>query len=83
MPVPNQAERGANYATYVTEALASPEVVGVHWFAYADEPTAGRSGDGENGNFGFVSITNTPYYDLIAAARGVNARAYAIHSQAR
>jgi agarase len=32
--------------------------------------------DGENSNIGFVSQTDTPYYELIEAARQVNSTMY-------
>ncbi|MDR3710662.1 MAG: beta-galactosidase [Capsulimonadaceae bacterium] len=81
--VASQAERGARYSAYVTSVLSEPAFVGVHWFQYSDEPTTGRCLDGENFNLGFVSITDTPFPELIAAARATNASIYSIHSAAR
>lgn len=80
MPVRNQEERASRYADYVKTVLSEPAFVGCHWFQYTDDPTTGRSGDGENFNIGFVSITDTPYPELIAAARNVNSRVYDIHN---
>lgn len=82
VPVKDQADRGAHYAEYVTNVLSEPAFIGCHWFEYSDEPTTGRSGDGENYNIGFVSGTDTPYPELIAAARDVNAKVYEIHNGA-
>ncbi|MDR3710663.1 MAG: beta-galactosidase [Capsulimonadaceae bacterium] len=80
--VKNQQDRGAHYSAYVTDVLSEPAFVGCHWFQYTDEPTTGRTGDGENYNIGFVSITDTPYSELIASARATNAKIYAIHGAA-
>ena len=51
-------------------------MVGCHYFKYADEPLTGRPGDGENYNIGLVSVTDTPYAELIEAASIVHAEAY-------
>ena len=48
-----------------------PNVIGVHWFQYADEPTGGRA-DGEDYNFGLVDIDDRPYDKLIRALRASN-----------
>lgn len=79
MTVKDQQDRGTSYAEYVRDVLAEPAFVGCHWFQYYDEDTLGRSGDGENYNIGFLSITDTPYAELIAAARKTNAEAYPLH----
>ena len=65
-------QRGAAYAAYLRSALANPDIVGCHWFQYVDEPLTGRLLDGENGNMGFVTVTDTPYADLVSAAREAN-----------
>ena len=56
--------------------LDNPAFVGCHWFQYVDEPLTGRSFDGENYNIGFVTVTDTPYPELVAAARQVHVSAY-------
>ena len=78
--VKDQKDRGAHYAWYVNTILSEPAFVGMHWFQYTDEPTTGR-GDGEDYNIGFVSITDTPYTELIEAARQTNSDVYLIHSR--
>jgi hypothetical protein len=60
------------YATYLRSALANPDIVGCHWFQYVDEPLTGRLLDGENGNMGFVGVTDIPYADFVSAAREAN-----------
>jgi len=67
-----EAERGPAYAAYLRSALADPDIVGVHWFQYVDEPLTGRLLDGENGHMGFVSVADVPYAGLVSAARDAN-----------
>jgi hypothetical protein len=67
-PADNQEDRGRKLADYINSALDNPQIVGVHWFQYADEPTSGRI-DGENGQIGFVDICDTPYAETVHAAR--------------
>jgi len=42
----------------------------------ADEPLTGRVLDGENYNIGFVSVTDTPYPEMVRAARKALANFY-------
>ena len=67
-----EAERGPAYAVYLRSALVNPDIVGVHWFQYVDEPLTGRLLDGENGHMGFVSVADVPYAGLVSAARDAN-----------
>lgn len=76
VPTENQAERAACYARYVRSVIEHPRFVGCHWFQYVDEPNTGRCLDGENYNIGFVDVTDTPYPELVSAARAVHAEAY-------
>jgi len=55
--------------------LALPAFVGCHWFQYSDEPLTGRF-DGENYNIGMVSGTDTPYVELVTAARQIQSGIY-------
>lgn len=74
--VADQKGRAKAYQNYLKTVLAHPKFIGAHWFQYTDQPTTGRAGDGENGNVGFVSITDTPYPELIQAAREIHAKMY-------
>lgn len=74
--VSDQKSRARAYQNYVRSVLAHPKFIGAHWFQYTDQPTTGRAGDGENGNVGFVSLTDTPYPELIGAAREIHAKMY-------
>lgn len=79
MHVATQDERARGAAAAVRHFAAFPNVVGVHWFQYYDEPSGGR-GDGENFNMGLVDIHNQPYAKLLAALTPANAAAAAIHA---
>ncbi len=75
---PNQVARAVMYEDYVRSVLESPSFVGCHWFQYVDEPLTGRSFDGENYNIGLVSVTDTPYKEMVEAARRIHQMAYKI-----
>jgi agarase len=40
----------------------------------------GRTYDGENYNIGFVDVTDTPYPEMVEAARAVHATLYQRHA---
>ncbi len=82
-PRVSQQERAEAYLTYVRSVADCPSFVGCHWFQYIDEPLTGRWFDGENYNIGLVDVTDTPYPELIAAARKAHAEVYARHSKAK
>jgi hypothetical protein len=67
-----EEQRGPAYASYIRSAAANPDIVGCHWFQYVDEPLTGRLLDGENGNMGFIAVTDRPYGRLVSAARAAN-----------
>lgn len=72
----NQADRAKHYVEYVRSVAACPQFVGCHWFQYVDEPTTGRYYDGENYNIGFVNVADTPYPEMVDAARRVHGEIY-------
>lgn len=76
VPVRDQDERARAYREYVEACLAHPAIVGCHWFQYQDEPTTGRVYDEENYQIGFVDTADTPYPELVEAARAVGAAMY-------
>ena len=76
--VRDQAERGVAYRYYVENAFAMPEMIGTHWFQWADQPCTGRF-DGENYNIGFVDVTDRPYPELIDALRATHHSLYRVH----
>ncbi len=70
---PTQQARAAAYTNYVEpKYVASPYVVGDEWFELVDEPQGGRF-DGENDNFGVVTVTNQPYEDLVTQMQEMHA----------
>ena len=58
-----QVERARCFERYVSAALRKPAVIGYHWFEHADQPAEGRF-DGENSNFGTVTIEDNVYAGL-------------------
>ena len=77
--VRDQAARGQAYRYYVENAFAMPELVGTHYFQWADQPSTGRF-DGENYNIGLVDVTDRPYPDLVAALKETHGRVRRLHS---
>ena len=75
----NQKARGDAYRYYVENGFARPEVVGIHYFQWLDQPVTGRF-DGEDYNIGFVDICNQPYYELYNAAKTTHERMYKVAS---
>lgn len=75
-PVASQQERAQAYRAYWEALARCPRFVGAHWFQYADEPLTGRSYDGENYNIGLVDVTDTPYPELVDAARDTHDALY-------
>ena len=71
----SQEERAECYRAYVNACVDHPRYVGTHWFQWQDQPLTGR-GDGENYQIGFVTVTDTPYPELVQAARDVASGMY-------
>lgn len=80
VPTRNQDERAAAYQEYIRSVARCPLTVGAHWFQYIDEPITGRFFDGENYNIGFVDVTDTPYPELVEAARQINRQIYPLRA---
>jgi hypothetical protein len=76
--VRDQVERGKAYRYYVENAFAMPEMVGTHYFQWADQPSTGRF-DGENYNIGLVDVTDRPYPDLVEALKETHRRVLRLH----
>ncbi len=73
--VASESQRGPAYARFVAAAAGDPQVVGVHWFQYADQPVSGRLLDGENSHVGLVGITDIPFGRFVEAVRAANLQA--------
>ena len=73
----NQTARGEAYRHYFEQGVTRPELIGVHWFQWNDQPIFGR-GDGENYNIGFLDICNRPYPELTEQAKASHERMYRV-----
>ncbi len=73
---PDQAARAEYFRDYVRSVAECPAFVGCHWFQYVDEPLTGRVYDGENYAIGFVSVTDTPYAEMVDASQEISGRIY-------
>ena len=76
VPTESQKDRAAHYVDYVRSVADCPAFVGCHWFQFIDEPITGRWFDGENYNIGFLDVTDTPYPEMVRAAKKVHAEVY-------
>ncbi|WP_157043281.1 agarase [Rhodopseudomonas palustris] len=79
--VATQADRAHAFERYVAAALIKPNLVGYHWFEHADQPAEGRF-DGEDCNYGTVTIKDEVYPELTASMSRLNAAAESIHRKA-
>lgn len=73
----SQKARGQAYRYYVENGFARPEIIGIHYFQWIDQPVQGRF-DGENYNIGLVDICNKPYKELTDAIRLSHERMYKV-----
>jgi hypothetical protein len=71
-PVATQADRADGFTRYVQRLIDLPFMVGFHWFEHADEPKEGRF-DGENSNYGLVTIEDRPWDLVVQRMTEVNA----------
>lgn len=76
----DQRDRARCLKHYVRFAVESPRIVGAHWFKWRDQSLTGR-GDGENYQLGFVDICDTPYPEMVEAARELAAGLYGSFAQ--
>ena len=78
----SQRGRAQAYLSYVAKLESLPEAIGYHWFRWADEPREGRA-DGENSNYGLVTLTDAPYQAFVAAVTAANHAAVDVHRGAQ
>ena len=74
-----QIDRGKAYRYYIEQGLARPELIGMHYFQWLDQPVFGRF-DGENYNIGFMDICNQPYKEMVEAAKLTHLKMYEVAS---
>jgi hypothetical protein len=78
----SQWGRAQAYMSYVARVESLPATIGYHWFRWADEPRQGRA-DGENSNYGLVSLTDSPYQEFLTAVTAANRAAIHVHRGAQ
>jgi len=76
--VQTQKERAEGYRKYCSSMAKLPYIIGWDWFQYFDQPPGGRF-DGENSNYGIVSIDDVVYPELSSAMLDVNSKADELH----
>ncbi len=79
-PVETQQDRADGFTRYVHGLIDLPFMVGFHWFEHADEPKEGRF-DGENSNYGLVTIEDRPWDTLTQCMTQVNAGLESRHAK--
>ncbi|KMT67009.1 agarase [Catenovulum maritimum] len=72
----SQQDRADMYTEYMQSVLKNNYFVGAHWFQYTDSPLTGRAYDGENYNVGYVSVTDTPYKEMVEATKKITRDLY-------
>lgn len=75
----DQESRGEAYRFYLEQGFARPEIIGIHYFQWMDQPVFGRF-DGENYNIGFLDICMKPYEELVSRAKMSHERMYRVAS---
>ena len=71
----SQTARGEAYRYYFENGAARPELIGIHWFQWNDQPIFGRF-DGENYNIGFLDVCMQVYTELTDYAKSSHERMY-------
>lgn len=75
--VKNQKHRAIAYSYYVENGFSRPEVIGIHYFQWMDQPLLGRF-DGENYNIGFNDLLYQPYEILYKYALKSHINSYGV-----
>ena len=73
--VATQAERAQGYRFYLRAMTEKRYTVGAHWFEHTDEPVTGRF-DGEDSNYGLVTVHDEPYQPLVQRMTRTNGNLY-------
>ncbi len=76
--MPGTTGRAFRIQEFLNHALTQPNIVGVHYYCYADQPITGRYSDYENGGFGMVDTADEPYSDSVNAFRTFTSNMYAV-----
>ena len=75
----SQEGRAAALKKYVESALGNPQIVGVHWHQFSDQPVTGRF-DGEFFQVGWTDVCDRPYPETIGALRELAPRIYGVRA---
>ncbi len=75
--VKNQKQRGIAYQYFLEQGFQRPEMIGIHYFQWIDQPIMGRF-DGENYNIGFNDILYQPYEELYKHAKKTHLNVYPV-----
>ena len=75
--VKNQKHRGIAYRCYLEQGFQRPEMIGIHYFQWMDQPIMGRF-DGENYNIGFNDILYQSYEELYKQAKKAHLNVYPV-----
>jgi agarase len=77
-PLLSQRDRAKGYENYISRLIELPFIVGFHWFKFTDQPKEGRAlpDDGENSNYGIVTINDEVYRILAHKMKRVNESIY-------
>jgi agarase len=67
-----EEDRVAGFNRYISDIATWPNLVGLHWYKWEDDPLTGRMWDSGTHGLGLVSITDVPYTELVAAAKQAN-----------
>lgn len=82
MTVRTQTERARGAANAARYFALIPNIVGIDWFQYYDEPRGGRHHDGEDYDVGLVDTSDRPYEELVAALGDANRNLIKLHQSA-
>lgn len=80
-PAPTQTQRARLYAAYAQLLVTQPFVIGYGWWNWVDEPSTGRWPDGEDSNYGLVTLADDVYSILTNRMTQVHANAAQWHTQ--
>ena len=68
MTASSQQQRANQFENFIAPLYEdTPALVGDDWFQYVDEPPGGRTGDGENSDFGMIDVHGNPYPTMVGA----------------
>lgn len=65
-----EKDRASMVRAYVSDAQRLPNLVGMHWYQWGDQPISGIYSDGVNFSIGLVTLADVPYYQLTSVLRG-------------